>query len=160
MRQHLAATTGVRNARAVCDAKTRFEFSGRDLRAIRNRLGRIEQGRQKVEDLEKEYQELETLGEFDRLAGLDEKLVEANLRLKLMQDEEPRLRELIAAAEAITRETKIDKILEIVDGPFADRAVLFFTEYKATQSLLMSARSLASATLASLSSMETSELKM
>ncbi|MEI8375850.1 MAG: SNF2-related protein [Planctomycetota bacterium] len=109
------------------------------LRAIRNRLARIERGQEEVEDLQKEYHELETLGDFDRLAGLDEKLAEANLRLRLMQDEEPRLRELIAAAEVITRETKIDKILELVEGPFGDRSVLFFTEYKATQSLLMSA---------------------
>src|SRR6202035_2922414 len=57
----------------------------------------------------------------------------------LMADEEPRLRELIAAADAITDETKIGKILSIVRERFYDRSVLFFTEYKATQSLLMSA---------------------
>ena len=58
---------------------------------------------------------------------------------KLMENEEPRLRELVAAADKVRRETKIDKIVSILHNEFAGRQVLFFTEYKATQSLLMSA---------------------
>src|SRR5207244_5646236 len=58
--------------------------------------------------------------------------------VRLTDDEEPRLRELLAAAESVLRETKIERILSLVDSRFPDRSVLFFTEYKATQSLLMS----------------------
>ena len=42
-------------------------------------------------------------------------------------------------ANEVTEETKIERILSLVDESFADRSVLFFTEYKATQALLMSA---------------------
>ena len=43
------------------------------------------------------------------------------------------------AANEVTDETKIERILTVVGESFADRSVLFFTEYKATQALLMSA---------------------
>src|SRR5262249_50247013 len=59
-------------------------------------------------------------------------------QIVLMADEEPRLRELVAAADAVSEETKVRKILDLLEGPFAGRPVLLFTEYKATQSLLMS----------------------
>src|SRR5262249_10547525 len=58
-------------------------------------------------------------------------------QLLLMEDEEPRLQALVQAADAVQRETKMEKILALVEGPFAGRTVLFFTEYKATQALLM-----------------------
>ena len=56
-----------------------------------------------------------------------------------MENEEPRLRELLTAADRVRRETKIDRILSILHNEYDGRQVLFFTEYKATQSLLMSA---------------------
>ena len=55
-----------------------------------------------------------------------------------MEDEEPRLRELIAIADQVRDETKINRILALVQERFSSQAILFFTEYKATQSLLMS----------------------
>ena len=39
----------------------------------------------------------------------------------------------------VRQETKIARIVSILKTEYADRKVLFFTEYKATQSLLMSA---------------------
>ena len=114
-------------------------------RALRNRLGRIESSRTRVDELAKTRQRLEQYERTesadpagDELAKLDVQIAEATIELHLMEDEEDRLRELIAAADAVQRETKIERILELVDGPFQDRQVLFFTEYKATQSLLMS----------------------
>ena len=86
-----------------------------------------------------EYEELEKQGDLDALGRLEENIDELSGELRLMENEEPRLRELIAAADAVRRETKIDKIVSILHGAFAGRPVLFFTEYKATQSLLMSA---------------------
>ena len=56
-----------------------------------------------------------------------------------MEGEEHRLRELIAAAELVERETRIERIVDLIRTRFNGRSVLFFTEYKATQSLLMSA---------------------
>ncbi|MCY3757110.1 MAG: C-terminal helicase domain-containing protein, partial [Acidobacteria bacterium] len=57
----------------------------------------------------------------------------------LNPNEIPALEELLAAANEVTAETKIARILSVVDEFFTDRSVLFFTEYKATQALLMSA---------------------
>ena len=111
-------------------------------RAMQRRLNRIVQGRQHLAELQQkraEYESLEQLGDMDALNWLDEQIVDVSAQLLLMENEEPRLQELIAAANAVTEETKIRKILSIVENQFADRPVLMFTEYKATQSLLMSA---------------------
>lgn len=111
-------------------------------RAMQKRLNRIVQGRQQLAELQKkrsEYESLEELGDMDGLNWLDEQIVDVSAQLLLMANEEPRLQELIAAANAVVEETKIAKILSIVENQFADRQVLMFTEYKATQSLVMSA---------------------
>lgn len=110
-------------------------------RALRGRLERIGGGRRRLTQLEerlREYRDRESEGDDDTTNAMEEQIAELSAQLVLMADEEPRLRELVEAAEAVVDETKIRKILELVDGPFADRTVLFFTEYKATQSLLMS----------------------
>ncbi len=63
----------------------------------------------------------------------------AEATLTLMESEIPNLESLVRAADCVSSETKIVKILDILDAEFKDRQVLFFTEYKTTQSLLMSA---------------------
>ena len=109
--------------------------------ALEGRLNRIVQGRDQLAELQQkraEYESLEEVGDLDALSWLDEQIVSISAQLLLMENEEPRLRELISAADAVTEETKIGQILSILDHQFADRQVLMFTEYKATQSLLMS----------------------
>jgi len=70
---------------------------------------------------------------------LEYQLLEKLVVNKLMENEEPRLRELLAAADKVRKETKIDTIVSILQNEYGNRKVLLFTEYKATQSLLMSA---------------------
>lgn len=117
-------------------------------RALRGRLERLVAQRQQLEEAKRrldehldhlgaEYGGLESFGRDDELSRLEEELASL-AAVHLMQDEEPRLRELLAAAECVQRETKIEKILSLVGIRFPGRSVLFFTEYKATQSLLMS----------------------
>ena len=117
-------------------------------RALKGRLKRIEESRHKLEKLQaqrdrladelKQIQEAEEAADFDALNVLEEQIAEKETQLLLMEDEEPRLKVLVQVAERVQNETKIDKILSLLDGPFAERTVLFFTEYKATQALLMS----------------------
>lgn len=118
-------------------------------RALRGRLARLVEQKQKheetkrrldehIERLGAEYRNLETFGRDDELSRLEEELASLAAGVRLTEDEEPRLRELLAAAERVHRETKIEKILSLVGSSFPGRSVLFFTEYKATQSLLMS----------------------
>jgi hypothetical protein len=71
------------------------------------------------------------------LSRVEERIAEL-VGLQLVEGEQSRLAELIAAANEVRTETKITEILQELDGPLAGRSVLFFTEYKATQSLLMS----------------------
>jgi superfamily II DNA or RNA helicase len=118
-------------------------------RALKRRLKRIEESRGKLEKLQAQrsrlseeltqVQEAEESADFDALSVLEEQIAEQETQLLLMEDEEPRLKLLVAAAEGVQHETKIEKILSLLAGPFAGRTVLFFTEYKATQALLMSA---------------------
>lgn len=111
-------------------------------RAIRGRLGRIGQGRERVVELKsriESYRHLVEMDGGDEIATAEEELAALSSALVLVEDEEPTLRRLLEIADAIPRETKISRLLEVVEERFAGRSVLFFTEYKATQSLLMSA---------------------
>ena len=59
----------------------------------------------------------------------------------LMKDEIRHLEQLLVAAAAVSQETKIKQLVEagVLDNQFIDQPVLFFTEYKATQALVISA---------------------
>ena len=115
-------------------------------KALKGRLNRLAQNEKELETLKKrqkvisEMQQLlnqEDLDE-DEVNDLEERILELSDKVILMQDEKPRLEELIEAAETVRQETKILKILEIIEDRFPSRQLLFFTEYKATQALLMS----------------------
>ena len=63
----------------------------------------------------------------------------SKLSLELMENECDRLAELIAAADRVVSETKIETIVASVRKLPRGESVLFFTEYKVTQALLISA---------------------
>lgn len=111
-------------------------------RAIEGRLSRIVQARRELGRLQSyvaRYDYAETYADSDELARIEERIVELSSELRLMEDEEPRLRDLLNVASQVVEETKIGKILAMVAKKFNGRKIVFFTEYKATQSLLMSA---------------------
>lgn len=60
-------------------------------------------------------------------------------RLQLMQDEGKHLEALILAANQVTQETRITRLVEIIRARFSGEPVLLFTEYKQTQALVVSA---------------------
>ena len=121
-------------------AAIRRALEGR-LRRIDNNRKQLDKVKQRKRELEQEFNDLEDEEKLDsdEINRLEERILELTEMIRLMEDEEPRLRELVQAASAIREETKIQKILAVVANQFADQQVLFFTEYKATQSLLMSA---------------------
>jgi len=59
--------------------------------------------------------------------------------LKLMENEIDHLRELVASATKITSETRIERVVQVIKNRFEGEQVLLFTEYKATQSLVITA---------------------
>jgi len=115
--------------------------------ALKRRLNKIINYREELENAKNRKDILEQLkaldddekAENDELSLLEDRIFDLSLKVYLMEDEKPRLQELIESAELVKVETKIEKIIEILETRFSDRQVLFFTEYKATQSLLMSA---------------------
>ncbi len=119
-------------------------------RSLRGRLRRTVQVRTALESLKTkvndksgsilaQYVNFEQTSNSDEINKLEEEMAELSATLKLMENEEQRLHELVEAADQVERETKIDKIVSVIKNRFSDRPILFFTEYKATQSLLMSA---------------------
>ena len=59
-------------------------------------------------------------------------------RFRLLEDELLHLEELLEAASLVEEESKIARIGEIIDRQYHDRSILLFTEYKATQALVVS----------------------
>ena len=114
-------------------------------RALSRRLVQLRQAKIKLEASREGLARLQELlteddpANQDEISRLEERVAELLRGVDLNPDEIPALEELLAAANDVTDETKIERILTVVDESFADRSVLFFTEYKATQALLMSA---------------------
>jgi superfamily II DNA or RNA helicase len=115
-------------------------------RALAKRLARLQTAKTKIDESAPGLARLQELiadddpANLDEIARLEEQIAE-NLGsfVHLNPNEIPALQELIQAADNIDRDTKIERIMEVVEESFSARAVLFFTEYKATQALLMSA---------------------
>ena len=114
-------------------------------RALAGRLSRLRDAKAKLERTEEDLERLKELrteddpANQDEISRLEERVAENLSGVELNPNEIPALEELLEAANEVTDETKIGRILQVVDESFAGRSVLFFTEYKATQALLMSA---------------------
>ncbi|MCR9293652.1 MAG: DEAD/DEAH box helicase [bacterium] len=106
------------------------------LRALNGRLARIDAEADSIESqrLANQQEEFEENGDLDDAAEIDERLAE--IRLRLMKDEKEWLTKLIDAAREVEEETKIQSIVAEIEK--LGKSVLLFTEYKATQSLLLS----------------------
>lgn len=118
-------------------------------RALERRLQRNRENLKKLEVAQQQKQKIdrtfisqfeeEDIQTSDELSQLEEEILVLTENLRLVENEIPWLEDLIDAAQKVETETKIIAILNILETRFPDRQVLFFTEYKATQSLLMSA---------------------
>lgn len=108
-------------------------------RALEKRLARARKAealQAKLQDLLDETTRLddESAMTGDRRAMLEEALAEMFV---LGEDEVQSLEELIVIARRVEHESRIVRILELLDTDLVGRSVLFFTEYKATQALLL-----------------------
>ena len=114
-------------------------------RALTRRLARLRDAKAELEESDQNLARMMELrseddpANLDEISRLEEQVVENLMGIRLNPDEIPALEELLAAASEVTNETKIARIITVIDDRFADRSVLFFTEYKATQALLISA---------------------
>lgn len=108
--------------------------------ALNTRLSRLrgiaEDYRKKCEAFDHEPDE--SSDELDR--ALREWAAEDNKGLlRLMENEIQHLEELICAANEVVEETRVRRVTEVTESRFAGHQVLLFTEYKATQALVVSA---------------------
>ncbi len=108
--------------------------------ALNTRLSRLrgiaEDHRKKCEVFDHEPDE--SSDELDR--ALREWAAEDNKGLlRLMENEIQHLEELIRAADEVVEETRVRRVAEVTESRFAGHQVLLFTEYKATQALVVSA---------------------
>jgi len=106
---------------------------------LQKRLKKIKDATEKLTDLRDlpRIAEAES-SETDERNRIDEEKI-SQLMLQLMDHEQKALEELIEAADQVDVETKILEILDYTRSLSANESVLFFTEYKATQSMLLSA---------------------
>lgn len=105
-------------------------------KTLRQRLMRL---RSSTADLYSDIQATVRAGDIllDGEEALEMEL--AKSMMELMEHEMPHLEALVDAADLVVEDTKILRIMEVLEERFKDRSVLFFTEYKTTQAALMSA---------------------
>ncbi len=111
-------------------------------KALRNRIDKKQRIKKEIAQLEAKlelYKQLETEDEFDEINRIDEEILELSAGLRLSDNEEHYLRILLEKADKIHTESKVTEILSLLENEFSGRSVLLFTEYKATQALVMSA---------------------
>lgn len=110
--------------------------------ALRRRIARFEEAKTEKRDLEdklKELNEMDDESMLDQKNQVEEQLLELSSFVQIGQNERAALGELLSCADAIKSETKIEKIIETIEADFPSEPIAFFTEYKVTQSTLMSA---------------------
>ncbi len=109
-------------------------------RAIERRLDRLRKG-----SVSADKPQTETLRSPDgdlldeQQPAVEQVASVPDFAVALMRNEIAHLEVLLEAARAVVRETKIERLIDIVESRFAGDQVLFFTEYKATQAAVMSA---------------------
>jgi hypothetical protein len=106
--------------------------------ALRARLARI---RNSAASMRSESYETGTDENDDEAGTMLRRWVESerNQTLLLMDNEVVHLEQLLNSAEAVCVESRVNRVIEIVENRFANQSVLLFTEYKATQALIVSA---------------------
>jgi ERCC4-related helicase len=112
--------------------------------AIKRRIARLAGIKERLKALSSEMEGMESLAADnpipeldDAYVALEEEYAATSIKIMLMENEQPMLEQLLILADKVTEETKINALLEILQNEFKDRTVVFFTEYKATQALLV-----------------------
>lgn len=108
-------------------------------RALRSRAQRLKGAISRADAQARTLAALQEAGDTEGASAMEELVGVWSGGLQLMEDEKRRLEELLELADQVQAETKIAAIMAALESRFAGRSVLFFTEYKATQSLLLEA---------------------
>lgn len=110
--------------------------------ALKKRLDKRVAAEKRIEELK---QVISVLSDNDEDSSLDDKprleeeLLELSSFIEIVNDESSTLNRLLDLATKVKTETKISSILDVIEKDYSDESILFFTEYKATQAMLMMA---------------------
>ena len=108
--------------------------------AIRRRIAKFEAAIEERKNLSEQLKVLESEDESDgdERSRVEERLLELAAFVQIGNNEIVSLKELLSLADKIKEETKFRTLMDCVAREYNGKSVLFFTEYKATQSKLMS----------------------
>jgi len=109
--------------------------------ALRRRIDKFESAAKEKDELAERLRVLEAEDDgscADEKAQAEERLLELSAFVQIGNNEKASLHELLSLAEAVKEETKIQTLMDLLEKDYSGQNVLFFTEYKATQSMLMS----------------------
>ena len=107
--------------------------------AMKKRRASLEKKSQKIEELRLARQSPNWDDENSVLADMSEEEAEKALSqmITVLKDEDASLDHLIGLSGLVQSETKLDSIINLVEKECEFESVLFFTEYKVTQGLLV-----------------------
>jgi superfamily II DNA or RNA helicase len=105
------------------------------LAALKTRCARLGlQAKLSREELDIPFDE----GDDEEQSALDAWVRDAaRMKLQLMEDEARYLGDLISAGEKVTEETRVQRVIDVIETRFPNEPVLMFTEYKRTQALVV-----------------------
>lgn len=109
--------------------------------ALRRRISKFDSAVKEKDELLSRLHILETEDDgscADEKAQVEERLLELSAFVQIGNNEKASLCELLSLAEDVKEETKIQTLMDLLEADYSDQNVLFFTEYKATQSMLLS----------------------
>jgi ERCC4-related helicase len=142
---YAAKLTGRRQSSVMLVLITMQKLAASSIAAIRRtlrlrdeRLDKEVRAQEKILNQVAELREAGNPDSADELSELEERLA-AEEMITLMEDERVGLQELLHLAEMVGNESRIQRIVETIQNDFQGESVLLFTEYKATQSLMLSA---------------------
>ena len=123
------------------------KLAASSLAAVRNALQKrcrmLELAKEKARTSERDHRPMEVVRSSsdpsDEVSEAEEELPASEPKLDLVRDEIRWLTELIELSRRVVDETKIQRLVSLVREEFKGEPVLLFTEYKATQALVVNA---------------------
>ena len=146
-RTHASSFTGRAHTARGLLLITIQKLAASSVAAVRNALVKrrlmLEQEREQTSEQQSARRPVDVLAGLhepsDERADVEEEAAAEEPKLDLVHDEIPWLTELIELSRVVARETKISRLVSMIEEEFKADPVLLFTEYKATQALVVNA---------------------
>jgi ERCC4-related helicase len=132
--QKIASSSVAAIRSALATRKIKIEQAKKDFEQAEKNFKQTQ-----VADILKQYENIDEVDDDDEATKKYKEILEKLNPFLLMEEEIEYLEELIELADKVKSESRITKILEIIKNDYPDEQILFFTEYKRTQALMINA---------------------